>query len=93
MNPQWGPEGRELYYVSPANKLMVVDLRLGADMVESSPPRELFTLSLRSNVGPTYQASRDGRRFLVLSTPETAPEPLNVIVNWPALLKKAATAP
>jgi Tol biopolymer transport system component len=91
--PQWGPGGRELYYVSPDNKLMVVDLKLGADTVESSTPRELFPLSLRSSAGPTYQASQDGHRFLVLAKAETVPEPLNVIVNWPAVLRTGAAAP
>jgi Tol biopolymer transport system component/predicted Ser/Thr protein kinase len=86
--PQWGPGGRELYYVSPDNKLMAVDLKLGPDTVECSAPRELFALSLRSPAGPTYQASRDGLRFLVLANAETVPQPLNIIVNWPALLKK-----
>jgi hypothetical protein len=28
--------------------------------------------------------------FLVLTSPETAPQSLNVIVNWPALLKNPA---
>jgi Tol biopolymer transport system component len=51
-DPQWGPGGRELYYVSLDNKLMAVDLKLGADTVESSAPRELFPLSLRSAAAP-----------------------------------------
>jgi hypothetical protein len=42
--------------------------------------------------GPIYQPSRDGHRFLVLTTPETDPQSLNVIVNWPALLKKGTAA-
>jgi hypothetical protein len=72
---------------------MAVDLKLGADNVESSTPRELFPLSLRSAEGPTYQASHDGQRFLVLANAETVPQPLNVIVNWPALLRREAAAP
>ena len=59
--PQWGPGGRELYYVSREDELMAVELKLGADTVASSTPRELFAVSLRSSVGPTYQASHDGR--------------------------------
>ena len=42
--PQWGPGGRELFYVSPDLKLMAVSLKLGADSVEPSTPRELFLL-------------------------------------------------
>jgi hypothetical protein len=38
-----------------------------------------------------YEAATDGQRFLVRATPEReAAQPLTVIVNWPALLKKGA---
>jgi len=40
-----------------------------------------------STVGP-YEATRDGQRFLVLTGDEHASQPLHVMVNWPALLKK-----
>jgi len=55
---------------------------------------ELFSLPMRStNAGAMYEPSRDGQRFLVLTSPEAAQQSLNVIVNWPALLKKGATGP
>ncbi len=92
--PQWGADARELFYVSPDNKLMTVSLRIGADGVEPSAPRELFPLSAAVEVGwSPYDATADGQRFLVRATPEQAAQPLTVIVNWPALLKNAATAP
>ena len=43
---QWGAGGRELFYVSPDNKLMGVSLKMGADTVEPSAPRELFPLPM-----------------------------------------------
>jgi Tol biopolymer transport system component/predicted Ser/Thr protein kinase len=89
-SPQWATGGRELFYVSPENKLMAVGLKLGADGVEPLAPRELFQLHLRSSAGPMYQPSRDGQRILVVTSPEVAPQPLTIIVNWPALLKEAA---
>jgi Tol biopolymer transport system component/predicted Ser/Thr protein kinase len=97
--PEWGAGGRELFYLSPDDKLMEVSLKVGADTIESSAPRELFQLPLPGfgvggGVGRSpYEASRDGRRFLVLTSSETAPQPLTVIVNWPALLKKGSAAP
>jgi Tol biopolymer transport system component len=92
--PKWGAGGRELFYMSPENKLMAVSLKLGTETVEPSAPRELFQLPLRSATGgPTYEPSSDGQRFLVLTNPERAQEPLTVLVNWPALLKKEAVAP
>jgi hypothetical protein len=40
-----------------------------------------------------YAVARDGRRFLVRATPEKqAGQPLTLIVNWPALMKKGAAA-
>ena len=98
--PEWGApvgnDGRELFYVSPDNKLMVVALKFVKDSVEPSTPRELFVLPIAqfasSAYGP-YEVAPDGNRFLVRATPQQASPPLTVIVNWPALLKKGAVAP
>ena len=38
-------------------------------------------------------ATSSGQRFLVEAEPEQAAQPLTVIVNWPALLKKEAAGP
>jgi Tol biopolymer transport system component/predicted Ser/Thr protein kinase len=87
--PQWGPGGSELYYVSNDNKLMSVKLKLGANTLEASAPHELFTLpSGFAGVSP-YEAAPDGQRFLVGVTGNMS-EPLNVVINWPSLLKKDA---
>jgi Tol biopolymer transport system component/predicted Ser/Thr protein kinase len=86
--PLWGPEGRELFYVSPDSKVMVVDLKVTADSVKPSAPRELFPLPAVDMGYSAYDVTPDGQRFLVLATPEHgASQPLTVIVNWPALLK------
>jgi dipeptidyl aminopeptidase/acylaminoacyl peptidase len=86
--PQWGAGGRELFYLSPENKLMVVNLKLGADSVEPSAPRELFPLPVADIGYSPYDATPDGQRFLVRAVPQKASEPLTVIINWPAVLKK-----
>jgi hypothetical protein len=91
--PEWGAGGRELYYVSPEFKLMAVSLKLGTGSVEPSAPRELFTLPAVDTGFTPYEAAPDGQRFLVRATPQQqAAEPLTVIVNWPALLKKGTAA-
>src|SRR5439155_24784248 len=85
-HPQWGAGGRELFYVSPDNKLMAASLRLGADSVEPSVPRELFRLPPPvADLTSLNEATRDGQRFLALTGQEQASQPLQVIVNWPAL--------
>jgi Tol biopolymer transport system component/DNA-binding winged helix-turn-helix (wHTH) protein len=89
--PQWSANGRELFYVSLDSMLMSVGLRQGAGSVEPSAPRALFPLLVIDTDVSPYDIARDGQRFLVLET--AAAQPLTVIVNWPALLNKAADSP
>jgi serine/threonine protein kinase len=91
--PQWGPGRSEIFYVSPESRLMAVNLKTGAETVEPSAPRELFTLPAVDTGWCPYDVAPDGQRFLVLATPRQQAQPLTVIVNWPALLKKEAPAP
>jgi Tol biopolymer transport system component len=91
--PQWGAQGLELFYVSPDEKLMAVSLKVSTDSVEPSTPRELFRLPSMAPGTPQYEATRDGQRFLVLAGGDQNSQPLEVIVNWPALMKKGAPAP
>ena len=89
--PKWSPGGRELYYVSRDSKLMAVSLKMGTDSVEPSAPRELFSLSRVDTGESPYEVAADGRRFLVRAPPQRqAAQPLAVIVNWAAALKKGA---
>ena len=97
--PQWGAlvgkDARELFYVSPDSKLMMVTLKFVGDSVEPSGPHELFILPTETGSGAfsPYEVAPDGNRFLVRATPQQASPPLTVIVNWPALLKKGQAAP
>ena len=34
--PQWGPDGRELFYISLDDKLMTVELKMGPQGIEPS---------------------------------------------------------
>jgi Tol biopolymer transport system component len=91
-HPRWSPDGRELFYFSPDNKLMAVSLKLGPNSVEASAPRPLFTIlwDIVGLVSSPYEVAPDGQRFLVRATAEACSPPLQVIVNWPTLLKKGA---
>jgi Tol biopolymer transport system component/predicted Ser/Thr protein kinase len=91
--PQWGAGGRELYYVSPDSKLMFVSLKLDPGAVKPSAPHVLFPVPVMDTGLSPYNSASDGHRFLVLETPEKAAQPLRVIANWPALVRKGSTAP
>ena len=83
--PEWSPDGRELYYMSADANLMAAALKLGADSVTPSTPRELFAVPSAGLFQP-YAVAPDGKRFLV-SLPVGGSHPLEVVVNWPALLR------
>jgi len=92
-SPEWSPDGRELLYLSPDLKLMQVSLKRGSDSIEPSAPQELFALPIANDGYCPYEIAPDGQRFLVRALPERqAGQPLTLIVNWPALMKKGATA-
>ena len=83
--PQWGPDGRELFYRSAAGKVVAVNVTLGSDTVAASSPRELFTIPPES----FFEVAPDGQRFLVNVLDPTS-HPLTVIVNWPSLMNSRA---
>jgi hypothetical protein len=91
--PMWGPDGRELYYETLDNKLVVVSLKFGAGSVEPSAPRELFVLPpSQSGAGvPPYDIAPDGKRFVVRVETQIDPG-LTLVTNWPALIKKGSAA-
>ena len=86
--PEWSPDGRELYYLSLDGKLRAAGLKLGGDSVAPSTPRELFAVRAVAGFQP-YAVAPDGKRFLV-QAPTGGSQPLEVVVNWPALLKQGA---
>jgi eukaryotic-like serine/threonine-protein kinase len=82
--PEWGEGGRELYYVSKSGKVTAVELKFRGSSVEASPPHELFSVP-PVGAGNPYEAAPDSRRFLT-AVAISSSQPLNVIVNWPALM-------
>jgi Tol biopolymer transport system component len=86
--PAWSPDARELFYLAPDGRLMAVSLKLEAEAIEAGPPRPLFSPTIVDTTSHPYDVSPDGQRFLISGPPEGPPQPLAVIVNWPALLKR-----
>jgi hypothetical protein len=66
--------------------LTVVGLKSVAWGLEPSSPKQLFPLTAR--VASTFEVSPDGKRILVnQAEPNGA---LDVVLNWPLLLRKQA---
>jgi Tol biopolymer transport system component len=78
-SPEWSRDGRELYFVSPDNRLMAVSIKLPENesvKIEIGRPTALFTLPDAS----TFAPAPDGR-FLVNAPIEATP-PIVVLSNW-----------
>jgi Tol biopolymer transport system component len=85
-HPRWRGDGRELFYVS-GQTLMGVSVRTGRDSIEAATPKALFKLPAPSaSVTSSYDVGKEGRTFLVREPLEN-PQPLQLIENWPALLR------
>ena len=85
MQPRWRRDGRELFYLSSASKLMAVPIRLGGGAFETGKPEELFEgpLSMGGNAVYRYGVAPDGQRFLILANPSGAKsDPITVVLNW-----------
>ena len=89
--PRWSGDGRSLFYLALDGNLMRVDVEAAAAAAPKiSAPRPMFQtgVDVALNVDQ-YAVSRDGKRFL-LRRPEVATgrEEIQLIVNWPELLKR-----
>ncbi|HEY3454878.1 MAG TPA: hypothetical protein VGK64_09775, partial [Bryobacteraceae bacterium] len=84
--PVWSPDGREIYYVAPGNKLMAVRLKITAGSLQPAAPQELFVLPVSDTPLFPFDVAKDGR-FLVRADVPQASKSLTAIVNWKALIK------
>jgi len=85
---RWRRDGKELYYVSGAEEMMAVEVRAGTSL-EFGTPRRLFKLPPIPNTNYWYyDVAPDGNRFLVTYPVGTQNEPLALVLNWTAGLRK-----
>jgi Tol biopolymer transport system component len=87
----WRRDGKELFYLAPDRRIMAVAVR-GGSTFEREGPRPLFQTRVPypgSIYRMNYDVTADGARFLVNSPVEGAGSlPINVVLDWPAGLKK-----
>ena len=84
--PIWRRDGLELYYLAPDNKLMAAAIHVRGPEVEVGTVRPLFATAARRQFG-AYDVSPDGR-FLINAVSEQSSEPITLVVNWTAALKR-----
>jgi hypothetical protein len=83
-----------LFYLSSDNKVIATAIETGGDALKVGSTQTLFEVRSRQVLysgwnDTVFDVSADGQRFLVNSVvTQTTSTPLNLVVNWPALLKK-----
>ena len=91
VEPRWRRDGKELFYRSPDNSIMSVDVS-GGTAFQFEIPRVVFQLPDTPRPGVQnayYDVSPDGQRFLVNTfSEENMDKPFTVVMNWTVLLKK-----
>jgi eukaryotic-like serine/threonine-protein kinase len=84
LSPRWTSGGRELVYAEPPDKRKKVEIR-SAPSFQVSVPKDLFVTARPQG----SDMSRDGQRMLVnMPAAEVAPNPMTLVLNWSAGLKK-----
>jgi len=87
--PLFGPDGRELFYLSPSNELVRVSIAPG-DAFEAGIPEPLFRASLyAASIRRRYLVSPDGQRILTVApvSGQTQP-PTTIVLNWTAAVER-----
>jgi Tol biopolymer transport system component len=91
--PRWRRNGGELFYLAPDRVLMAVPVKAGAPL-QIGRPTALFRTRLEylGLQGPFFMAgydvTADGQRFLLNAAPEQVVVPIDVLLNWTAVLNK-----
>jgi len=81
--PRWRRDGRELFYLSPDNKLMSAEVQSHGAIPDIGNVHRLFECQPhRVGIGSVYDVSNDGQRFLVSTDPSWPPATL--VTNWTA---------
>jgi Tol biopolymer transport system component len=96
--PRWRGDGKELFYLDAARKLMAVEVRAEGNQFSPGVPKTLFDSRASgggggSGLGVTYSLyapARSGDRFIVVTGGQNAVDvsPLTVVLDWATLLKK-----
>jgi hypothetical protein len=82
--PRWRRDGKELFFAEAEGRIQSVSVTTG-DQPQFGQPRLLFEVAtmniVNGGLGPPYDVSPDGQRFLIVEPRADAAVPITVIVN------------
>jgi hypothetical protein len=77
-----------LFYIAGDERLSAVAIKETADSLDVGAPQALFDVHVHSSEIGSYTVTPDGQRFLVNMQISDAAQPIVVVLNWEAGLKK-----
>jgi Tol biopolymer transport system component/predicted Ser/Thr protein kinase len=87
VNPRWRHDGKELYYMSMDRRVMAAEVKEEGAALTFGAVHPLFQTRAVS-IFWGYDVTADGQRFLVNSLEQEESQPLTLVVNWPAALRR-----
>jgi serine/threonine protein kinase len=93
MQPEWGPDGKELFYLSASGELMSVEVATDAAGITAGKPRVLFKVNVPEPSAPyptDYAVALDGNRFLVNTVVRPSQSrAVTIVENWSSPLQSS----
>ena len=86
-HPRWTSR-RIVYFSLPSLTIMAANVQVTDDGVSVGPARPLFKPGYVSGTR-SFDVSEDGERFVVIrAADQDEPDEINLLINWPALLRR-----
>ena len=85
--PQWSADGKELFYFDANQSLVTVSVREAGSALQFGAPQTLVNQWTILTV-PFYSVSADGKRILMERVSQQVNQPITIITNFTAGLKK-----
>jgi Tol biopolymer transport system component len=86
--PRWRRDGKEIFYLSPDNKVMAAEVRAIGSSFEIGAVRALFETRIYRPGGASFDVTADGQRFIIDYAGEQPTAAITLVVNWSADVKK-----
>ncbi|HXW94061.1 MAG TPA: hypothetical protein VEK33_26160, partial [Terriglobales bacterium] len=86
--PRWRRDGKELFYLSPDNRIMAAEVKTDGSSFGIGPVKPLFEASVYTSILGGYDVAADGRRFIICYEPGQPNVAITLVENWDAEPKK-----
>ncbi len=86
--PHWRRDGKEIFYLSPENKVMAAEVKPSGSSFEIGAVRALFETRPYRSGGAAFDVTGDGQRFIINYSGEQPTAAITLVVNWTADVKK-----